>query len=254
MSIASSKYCDSFCFNGCLSTSLRTSRVQVKLRKRESIRSDTCLGEGSISIGDLYDHCRAGQGITGVFRKRTGTDCKVDYSLVLNSPQSRKSIGTLFIRLHIKAQMARLTPDVMGSRKMVETIRSKIVENLGVEYPSRSHSPSSSANAVASTSGFGELDGFEILHRVRNRLDSMNSGKLRAALKVIDAASQVCSDSGKQKNNGSIWGGDQGKDPEIARPRNTPGRSIRHSGNRWLYGWLGRGLQMENGKDRSAQY
>ena len=82
--------------------------------------------------------------------------------------------------------------DITGSREMVETMRSKIVDTLSVAYQSDSHSPSSSTNAVSTTGEFSEPDGFEILNRVRNQLDTMNSGKLRTALGVIDAASKVC--------------------------------------------------------------
>ena len=169
----------------------------MKLSKRESIRSDACLGEGSICIGDLNDHCQGGQGMKRFMPKYTCAYLELDYSLVLINPQNRKSIGTLLIQLQINAQAGKSTHDVAGSRKLVETMRSKISDTLGVDYPIRAHSPSSSVNVVSTTGENSELDGFETLSRVRNQLESMNSGKHRMALSVIDAASKVCPHSAK---------------------------------------------------------
>ena len=70
-------------------------------------------------------------------------------------------------------------------------MRSKIVETLGVDYASDPRRSSSSTTVVSSSGGSDEPDGFEILNRVRDQLDSMNSGKLRAAMGVMDAASKV---------------------------------------------------------------
>lgn len=85
-----------------------------------------------------------------------------------------------------------MSPGLTGSRPIVENMRSKIVETLNVEYPDRLRFPSTSANAVSTTGGSEKPDGFEILNRVLNQLDSMKSGKLRMALGVIDAAAKVC--------------------------------------------------------------
>ena len=177
----------------------------MKLSKREPFLSDTCLGEGSITIGDLHDHCQGGQGTLIFSPKHTGADCRVDYSLVLVSPRNKKSIGTLLIQLRIKGETGRFTHDVAGSRKLVETMRSKISDTLGVDYPISAHSPSSSVNAVSKVSTTGEnskADGFETLSRVRNQLESMNSGKHRMALSVIDAASKLCPHSAKSEMSG----------------------------------------------------
>ena len=74
---------------------------------------------------------------------------------------------------------------------MVEDIRHSITNTLGAEYAHMSHSPSSS-NMVSTTAGCDEADGFEILNRVRNQLESMNSGKLKAALGLMDSAAKAC--------------------------------------------------------------
>ena len=192
------------CFNEYLSTSLRTSRIRMKLSKKEPILSDTCLGEGSVTVGDLHDHCQGDQGIWTLrfLPKHTSADYRVDYSLVLVSPRNKKSIGTLLIRLRIKAETARFTHDVTGSRKLVETMRSKISDTLGVDYPISAHSAASSVNAVSTTGENSELDGFETLSRVRNQLESMNSGKHKMALSVIDAASKVRPHSAKSEISG----------------------------------------------------
>ena len=109
--------------------------------------------------------------------------------MILTSPQSKKSIGALVVQLRIKAQNARTPPNVTGSRKMVEDMRSKIADTLGVEYAKNSHSHPSSVNTAPN--GCSEQEGFELLDRVRDQLDSMNSGKLKTALGAIDAAAKV---------------------------------------------------------------
>ena len=70
-------------------------------------------------------------------------------------------------------------------------MRNKLVETLNVECPDRTYVVSTSNDAGLVTGGCGDVDGFEILDKVQNRLESMNSGKLKAALGVIDAASKV---------------------------------------------------------------
>ena len=70
-------------------------------------------------------------------------------------------------------------------------MRYTITGTLGAEYANNPHSPSSE-NMVSTTSGYDEAEGFEILNRVRNQLESMNSGKLKAALGLMDSAAKAC--------------------------------------------------------------
>ena len=56
------------------STSIPTSVIRVKLNKKESFRSDVCLVEGSITIGDLSDRCQGSQGLTTLFVRYSRTD------------------------------------------------------------------------------------------------------------------------------------------------------------------------------------
>ena len=111
--------------------------------------------------------------------------------MILTNSHSKKSIGTLVLQLRIKGQKARIRPNVTNSRKMVEDIRSnlKIADTLGAEYANSSHSHSSSVNP--NSNECSEQEGFEVLNRVRDQLDSMNSGKLKVALGAIDAAAKV---------------------------------------------------------------
>ena len=67
-------------------------------------------------------------------------------------------------------------------------MRSKIADTLGAEYSNSSHSHSSSVNP--NSNECSEQEGFELLDRVRDQLDSMNSGKLKTALGAIDAAAR----------------------------------------------------------------
>jgi len=117
----------------------------------------------------------------------------IDHSLILVNQRSRKSIGTLLLQLCVKTQEARISPDLTGSRQIVENVRSKIVETLNAEYPDKSLVPSIPTYAVDAIGPdvYEEPDGFEVLTRVRNQLDSMKSGKLKVALGVIDAAAKV---------------------------------------------------------------
>lgn len=108
--------------------------------------------------------------------------------MILINPQSKKSIGKLILQLRIKAHNARIPPNVTGSRKMVEDVRSTIAGTLGAEYGNNSPL---SANSVATTTGCDESEGFEILNKVRNQLESMNGGKLKTALGLIDSAAKV---------------------------------------------------------------
>ena len=91
----------------------------------------------------------------------------------------------------MKIQKVQIPPDVKGSRKMVENMRFKIAETLSTKYPDDSHPLSSSAAVISTTGGCGNLDGLEILNRVRDHLDSMNSGRLKTAFGMIDAAAKV---------------------------------------------------------------
>ena len=91
----------------------------------------------------------------------------------------------------MKGDLPRLSRELVGSRQMVENMRNKLVETLNVECPDRTYVVSTSNDAGLVTGGCGDVDGFEILDKVQNRLESMNSGKLKTALGVIDAAAKV---------------------------------------------------------------
>ena len=44
------------------STSIHTSSMNFKLKKKGSLRSDISLGDGSVSVEHMMNHCRMGQG------------------------------------------------------------------------------------------------------------------------------------------------------------------------------------------------
>ena len=70
-------------------------------------------------------------------------------------------------------------------------MRKKLVETLDIEYSEKSYVTSTPKNAKLVEGGDGDSGGFEVLSRVHGRLESMKSGKFKAALSVIDAASKV---------------------------------------------------------------
>lgn len=87
---------------------------------------------------------------------------------------------------------------------MVESMRSKLVETFGGEYPDKHRSPSVSTNAVSTAVGCEEPDGFEVLNRVRGQLDSLRSGKGKLALGMIAAAAKVWVHSVKEKDSTDV--------------------------------------------------
>lgn len=74
---------------------------------------------------------------------------------------------------------------------MVENVRSRVSVAVRDEYVAKTHSHSSSPSAVSAADGCDDPDGFAVLNRVRDQLDSMKSGKFRTVLGVIDAAAKV---------------------------------------------------------------
>ena len=78
-----------------------------------------------------------------------------------------------------QADSPRVSLDLENSRQMMMRMRTRIAETLDAK------------NAVDTRGDLGELDNFGILSRVQSRLESMKSGKLKAALGVMDVAAKV---------------------------------------------------------------
>lgn len=68
-------------------------------------------------------------------------------------------------------------------------MRAKMMGTLGVEYLDRPHPTSGYRNTLVG--GYEEPDGFATLNRVQTHLNSMRSGKLKTALRVLGAAARV---------------------------------------------------------------
>ena len=166
-----------------------------KLKKQGSLRSDICLGDGSVSIEHLMNHCRMGQGAIILL---VLCDCDLtlssyfaDYALTLQSPDHKRSIGTLRLHLQMKENTSQGSSKIVDSREVIENARDKLFQSLNVEYPQGTSGPSSSSppNIVGAESS--EPSGLQALSRIQRRLGSMRSGNLRASLDLVDKAAKV---------------------------------------------------------------
>ena len=82
---------------------------------------------------------------------------------------------------------------IINSRETVENARSKLVQSLCADYSQGTSGPSSSSRSNIVGAESPEPDGLQALSRIRKRLVSMKSGKLRTSLDLVDKAAKVCS-------------------------------------------------------------
>ena len=113
--------------------------------------------------------------------------------MTLQSPDRKRSIGTLGLQLQMKGNASQARSKIADSREMVENARSKLVQGLNTNCSQRTSNSLflSPPNNVGSESP--EPDGLQALSRIRRRLGSMKSGKLRTSLDLVDKAAKVCS-------------------------------------------------------------
>ena len=71
----------------------------------------------------------------------------VDYSLTLQSPDCKRSIGTLGLHLQMKWNASQGRSKITNSREMVENARSKLVQSLCADYSQGTSGPSSSSRS-----------------------------------------------------------------------------------------------------------
>ena len=116
-----------------------------------------------------------------------------DYALTLQSPDRKRSIGTLRLHLQMKRNASEGLSKIADSREMVENARSKLVQNLRADYSQGTSGPSSSSRSNIVGAESPEPDGLQALSRIRRRLGSMKSGKLKTSLNLVDKVARVSS-------------------------------------------------------------
>ena len=70
-----------------------------------------------------------------------------DYALTLQSPDRKRSIGTLRLHLQMKGNASEGLSKIADSREMVENARSKLVQSLCADYSQGTSGPSSSSRS-----------------------------------------------------------------------------------------------------------
>jgi len=143
------------------STSTQTGLIDVKLKKQCFFLPDICLGEGLVDVGYMMNCCRTCQGAIARFilNDYNGTLAlqSADYSLILQSPDHKRSIGTLELRLQMKANIPQSLSRIVDSRQAVQ--------NLNAKY-SQEPDGSSSSQTTTPVGESPELDGLQALSRI----------------------------------------------------------------------------------------
>ena len=118
-------------------------------------------------------------------------NCEVEHHIDLYTSGHRQSIGTIVLQLQIKADVRQASSKLSDSRRTVEDMHSKLVDTLNIQFPGRSRAPSTHPNAITDEDDRDRPGGLEILDKVQSRMDSLNSGKLKAAFGIMDSAARV---------------------------------------------------------------
>ena len=113
--------------------------------------------------------------------------------MTLQSPDRKRSIGTLGLHLQMKWNASQGHSKIANSRETVENVHSKLVQSLCADYSQGTSGPSSSSRSNIAGAESPEPDGLQALSRIQKRLRSMKSGKLKTSLDLVDKVARVSS-------------------------------------------------------------